>query len=117
MRSAFDGLPRRLGVFTSTCDRARNEIGKAVHDGGTEFFVRDDGVAFNNEHIGQLFKPFQRLHRADEFPATEIGIGQRSPDHIRHGGPDQRSERGRPRRDSHLHPRAELRPHGVPLAP
>jgi len=86
VRIVLENLLGNAWKFTATRQQARIEIGSREHDGRTEFFVRDDGVGFDNEHAGQLFKAFQRLHRANEFPGT--GIGLASVDRIitRHGG-------------------------------
>jgi PAS domain S-box-containing protein len=78
--------------FTSTRDHARIEIAGCEHDGLTEFVVSDNGVGFEMEHAGQLFKPFQRLHRLDEFPGTGIGLASVHRIIARHGG--QISARG-----------------------
>jgi signal transduction histidine kinase len=72
--------------FTSTRESARIEIAGGEHDGRSEFVVRDDGVGFDMQHAGQLFKPFQRLHRADEFPGTGIGLASVKRIISRHGG-------------------------------
>jgi PAS domain S-box-containing protein len=69
--------------FTSTREDARIEVMRA---GAGVFAVRDNGVGFNMDFAGLLFKPFARLHREDEFPG--VGVGLTTVERIvrRHGG-------------------------------
>ena len=86
VRVALENLLGNAWKFTSTCERARIEFTTRECGDRREFVVRDNGAGFDMRHVGQLFRPFQRLHGANEFPGT--GIGLASVDRIitRHGG-------------------------------
>ena len=53
---------------------AKIEIGCSVEDNEHVYYVKDNGVGFNKNQKDQLFKVFQRLHRAEDFDGTGIGL-------------------------------------------
>ena len=70
----LDNLLQNAWKFTAGRDPAHVEFGETESDGEQVFFVRDDGAGFDPERAGQLFQPFHRLHRDDEYPGSGIGL-------------------------------------------
>ncbi len=74
MRIVFTNLLANALKFTRHSEIARIEVATAVAAGEDAIFVRDNGVGFDPQYADKLFGVFQRLHRADEFEGTGIGL-------------------------------------------
>ncbi|WP_432985740.1 PAS domain S-box protein [Dactylosporangium sp. CA-233914] len=73
--------------YTRDADPARIEVGHKVTAGGeATYYVKDNGAGFDMRYAGKLFKVFQRLHRAEEYEGTGIGLALAHRIVHRHGG-------------------------------
>ena len=72
--------------FTKRRKKARIRIGCKETTTETVYFIQDNGVGFDMIHLNSLFVPFKRLHRADEFEGTGIGLALVKRIIDRHGG-------------------------------
>jgi light-regulated signal transduction histidine kinase (bacteriophytochrome) len=70
----LDNLLGNAWKYTGKTDNARIEFGLTNEDGKAIYYVRDNGVGFNMDYVDKLFGSFQRLHKADEFEGTGIGL-------------------------------------------
>ena len=83
---ALTNLLSNAVKFTRPHAQARIEFGQAGGNGRQFFYVRDDGVGFDMAYADKLFRAFQRLHKASEFPGTGIGLAIVQRVIHRHGG-------------------------------
>ncbi len=85
LRIALENLLGNAWKFTRNAADPRIEFGMENRNEQV-FFVRDNGAGFNAEYAKDLFVPFRRLHTAEEFPGSGIGLSIVQRIIRRHGG-------------------------------
>ncbi len=75
LRQLMQNLLENAWKYSSKNTATRIEVATTSDKTGkTVYYVRDNGAGFDMTHVGQLFKPFSRLHEHASFEGTGIGL-------------------------------------------
>ena len=74
IRQVWFNLLANALKFTQTRNPAVIEIGSQLENGQITYYVKDNGVGFDMRYAPKLFGMFQRLHSADAFEGTGVGL-------------------------------------------
>lgn len=86
LKQVFINLISNSLKFTRSRGVAIIEIGCRQEDGQQVYFVKDNGVGFDMRYADKLFNVFQRLHLAEEYEGTGVGLAIVYRIINRHGG-------------------------------
>lgn len=86
IKQVFQNLLGNAAKYSRGSSPARIEVSYCLRKGEHVIGVKDNGVGFSMEYADRLFAVFQRLHKAEEFEGTGIGLSTVKRVITRHGG-------------------------------
>jgi PAS domain S-box-containing protein len=86
LRVMLENLLENAWKFTSKEPEALVEFGAVEREGRPAYYVRDNGVGFDEAYAEGIFDPFRRLHGEEEFGGTGVGLATVARIVRRHGG-------------------------------
>jgi signal transduction histidine kinase len=87
LRQALTNLLGNAWKFTAGHADARIEVASSgPEEQQPAFLLRDNGIGFDMAYAGKLFEPFQRMHDANDYPGTGVGLAIVRRIIARHGG-------------------------------
>lgn len=86
LRQVLANLIGNALKFSVHAEQPLIELFVALQDGEPAICVRDNGVGFDPLYADRLFGVFQRMHGAEEFPGTGVGLAIVKRIVERHGG-------------------------------
>jgi signal transduction histidine kinase len=86
LRQVFINLLSNAVKYSRNSQPAFIQVDWHEEDNKVVYAIRDNGVGFDMAYANKLFGVFQRLHHADEFEGTGIGLATSKRIITRHGG-------------------------------
>jgi PAS domain S-box-containing protein len=86
LRQVFVNLLDNAIKFSSRRKDPAIEVGGSCDQNQTVYYVKDNGVGFDEKYSARLFGVFQRLHTDEEFAGTGVGLALVQRIILRHGG-------------------------------
>ena len=86
MRQLMENLLSNAWKYTGKAACASIQVRATQQDGQRVFEVSDNGAGFDMRSAERLFGLFQRLHSANDFPGTGVGLASVQRIVRRHGG-------------------------------
>lgn len=86
MRVVLENLLGNAWKYSMHTEQARIEFGAVEQDGRWIYHVKDNGAGFDMRFADRLFGVFQRLHSANDYPGTGVGLATVQRIIRRHGG-------------------------------
>ncbi|HDP77002.1 MAG TPA: PAS domain S-box protein, partial [Mesotoga infera] len=86
MKQVWVNLLSNALKFSSCRELIEIEVGGYSENGINTYYVKDNGVGFNQKYESKLFEVFQRLHSSKEFEGTGVGLSIVQRIIHRHGG-------------------------------
>jgi light-regulated signal transduction histidine kinase (bacteriophytochrome) len=86
LRIALENLLANAWKYSRQRDVARIRLTSRRDEDSMMYSISDNGAGFDMSYANKLFRPFERLHSAEEFDGTGIGLATVARIVHRHGG-------------------------------
>jgi signal transduction histidine kinase len=86
LRQVWSNLIGNALKYSSKRPQPQLKVSGRIEGGETIYQVEDNGTGFDMKYAAKLFGVFQRLHRAEDFAGTGVGLAIVHRIIVRHGG-------------------------------